>query len=120
MKLPAAAHPLVTARKPPSRDHTKPVQRARRVPYRVPCRVRLVDPATGEARRVMGETLNISNGGVSLQIAVDAKIGTWVETLVLHPNGDPMFLCGSVVHCRQTMTAGFEVGVETDSRQTFV
>jgi hypothetical protein len=120
MKLPAAAHPLVTARKPPARERTKPVQRARRVPYRVACRVQLVDPVSGEVRRVMGETLNISSGGVSLQIGVEAAIGTWAETLVLHPNGDPMFLCGSVVHCRRTMTANYEVGVETESSQTFV
>lgn len=120
MKLPAAAHPLITARKPAGRERTKAVQRARRVPYRVPCRVRLVDPTTGESRRVMGETLNISSGGVSLQIAVDAAIGTWVETMVLHPNGDPMFLCGSVIHCRRTLAASYEVGVQTDSPQTFV
>ncbi len=46
-----------------------------------------------------------------MEVAVDAPIGTWVETLVPHPNGDPLFLCGHVVHARRTMMANFELGV---------
>jgi len=85
----------------------------RRMPYRVPCRVRLVDTGTGQVRTVAGETLNISSSGVALQVSADVPLGTWVETLVPHPNGDPMFLCGTVVHTRQTMAANYEIGVET-------
>ncbi len=92
---------------------------ARRTPYRVPCRVRLVDPQTGEVRTVAGQTVNISAGGLSLQITVEPDPGTWVETLVPHPNGEPMFVCGRVVHVRRTTAASFELGVETKSPADF-
>ena len=117
---PAATTPPTSAGKPATRARTRPARRVRRMAYRVPCRVRLVNPATGEVRTVVGETVNISSGGMSLQIAVDVPIGTWVETLVSHPNGDPMFLCGTVVHSRRTMTTNYEVGVETNGPRTYV
>ncbi len=91
-----------------------------RTPYRVPCRIRLVDSTTGEVRTVVGETVNLSRRGVAFQAGLDVPIGTWVETLVANPHGDPMFLCGTVVHTRRTMAANFEVGVETDRPTTFV
>jgi hypothetical protein len=69
---------------------------------------------------VPGETLNISRTGVALQIATDVPQGTWVETLVPHPNGDPLFICGTVVHSRRTLAAGYEVGVVTDRPRTYV
>jgi hypothetical protein len=87
--------------------------------YRMPCRVRLVDPETGEVRTVVGETVNISKSGMAVQVSLQVPVGTWVETLVPHPNGDPMFLCGKVVRTRRTMTAGFEVGVETGTPPEF-
>ena len=90
---------------------TRSQRRQRRVPYRVPCRVRLANVATGEVRTVVGETVNISPGGFAVQLASPAPIGTWVETMVLHPNGDPLFLSGTVVHVRQTMTNQHELGV---------
>ena len=83
----------------------------RRTPYRVPCRVRLVDPLSGHVQTVVGETVNLSSGGVAMHVAVDAPIGTWVETLLPHPNGDPLFLCGRVMHVRRTMSTNFELGV---------
>ncbi len=91
----------------------------RRTPYRVPCRVRLIDPDTGEVRTITGQTVNISSGGLSVQIGLQPATGTWVETLVPRPTGEPMFVCGRVVHVRQTMTASFELGVETDSPSDF-
>jgi hypothetical protein len=91
-----------------------------RTPYRIPCRVRLVDSTTGEVRTVVGETVNLSRRGMALHIAIDVPLGTWVETLVAHPNGDPMFLCGTVVHSRRTMASNFEIGVETNRPTTFV
>jgi hypothetical protein len=91
-----------------------------RAPYRIPCRVRLVNAETGEVRSVAGETVNLSRRGMALQLGVDVPVGTWVETLVLHPNGDPMFLCGTVLHSRRTMAANFEIGVKTDRPMTFV
>ncbi len=91
-----------------------------RVPYRVPCRVRLVDPVSGEVRNVIGETLNVSRGGMSLQISVNAAVGTWVETMVAHPCGEPMFLTGTVAHCRRTLASSFEIGVRATRPRAFV
>ena len=83
----------------------------RRTPHRVPCRVRLVDAETGKVRTVVGETVNLSDCGVAMNVSVDAPIGTWVETLVPAQDGDPMFICGRVRHVRRTMCANFELGV---------
>ena len=91
-----------------------------RVAYRVPCRVRLVDPVSGEVRNVIGETLNVSRGGMSLQISVNVAVGTWVETMVAHPCGEPMFLTGTVAHCRRTLAASFEIGVRATRPRAFV
>jgi hypothetical protein len=91
------------------RTHSRRVER--RTPYRVPCRIRLVDPGSGSVRTVVGETVNLSSGGLAMNVGVETPVGTWVETLVPHPNGDPLFLCGKVVHVRQTMFSNFELGV---------
>lgn len=107
--------PVSPASEPPGHAaHQSPTARPRRdtrVPYRVPCRVRLIDTATGEARAVVGETVNLSGAGLSVQLPVEAPVGTWVETLVLNPAGDPMFLCGHVAHVRRTLSSSFEIGV---------
>lgn len=112
--------PTAAARLARNRDRSGRPRAERRMAYRVPCRVRLIDGLTGEVRTVVGETVNISPRGMALQLGLDVAIGTWVETLVPHPNGDPMFLCGTVVHSRQTLKANFEIGVETDRPETFV
>jgi len=107
---PTAAHLSSPAARPA--PEARPQQRAeRRVPHRVPCRVRLVDPSTGEIRTVIGQTVNISPSGVAIHVGAAVPIGTWVETLVPHANGEPLFLCGTVVHCRRTLTANYELGV---------
>ncbi len=108
-----APTPATNSRQP--REH-------RRTPYRVPCRVEFRDRATGQARTVVGETVNLSKGGMALQVGVDAAIGTWVETLVPHPNGDPLFLCGTVVHSRRTLASSYEIGVtiRQDAPRAFV
>ena len=113
-------NPPITSAKTAPRDRARRTRGVRRMPYRVPCRVRLVDAATGEVRTVVGETIEISPQGMALQIGMDVPLGTWVETLVPNPNGDPLFLCGTVVHTRQTMTAHFEIGVETDRPPIYV
>ena len=107
-------------RLPNARSAFRAERADRRAPYRIPCRVRLVNAETGEVRNVAGETVNLSRRGMAIQVGLDVPIGTWVETLVLHPNGDPMFLCGTVIHTRRTMMANFEVGVKTDHPTTFV
>jgi hypothetical protein len=90
-------------------EHKQRLQR--RVPHRVPCRVRIVEPESGETRTVVGETLNLSPNGLALQISANLRPGTWVETLVPNANGDPLFICGTVVHSRRMLSANFEIGV---------
>lgn len=111
----AIANPPTASAVSPTRERGRLARGIPRRPYRVPCRVRLVDTNTGEIRTTLGETVNISPSGVALQVGLDVPVGTWVETLVANPAGDPLFLCGVVVHRRRTMTAGFEIGVETRS-----
>jgi len=78
----------------------------------VPCRVRLVNPTTGEVRSVVGETVDLSTGGLAMHVSVYAPVGTWVETLLPHPSGNPRFVCGRVVRVRRTMSTSFELGIE--------
>jgi hypothetical protein len=112
--------PTGSARQVSTSERTASPRAGRRMAYRAPCRVRLIDQLTGEVHTVVGETVNLSPQGMALQVGRDVPIGTWVETLVPHPNGDPMFLCGTVVHSRRTMRANFEIGVVTDRPGTFV
>lgn len=96
----------------PRSSEREPAKRKPRTPWRVPCRIRLVDPQSGQVRSVVGEMVNLSCGGAALQAAIDAPVGTWVETLVPTPNGDPRFLCGRVVHSRRTLAMNFELGIQ--------
>jgi len=109
----AIANPPTAAALPPVRDRGRAPRVVPRRPYRVPCRVRVVDTDTGEIRTTLGETVNISPAGVALQLGIDVPIGTWVETMVANPSGEPLFLCGVVVHRRRAMTGGYQIGVET-------
>ncbi|MBK9119928.1 MAG: PilZ domain-containing protein [Phycisphaerales bacterium] len=114
-------HAASTASYSPS-QHGEPrheLRRETRVPFRVPCRVHLVEPKSGYVRTVLGETLNISRRGISLQLSVNPPVGTWVETLVPHAHGDPVFVCGTVVHSRRTLAHGFEIGVRTAQAPAF-
>lgn len=110
-----AKHPAVDppANAAVSRKRRPQERLLRRMPHRVPCRVRLVQPDTGESRTVMGETVNLSPTGVAIQLGLDVPVGTLVETLVPHAHGDPMLLRGTVVHSRRTMHANYEIGVAT-------
>lgn len=105
------AGPALAARRTSSTEPRSP-RHERRRPYRVPCRVRLVNPTTGEVRTVVGETVNLSAGGLAMHVSIDAPVGTWIETLLPHPSGNPRFVCGRVVRVRRTMSTSFELGVE--------
>lgn len=87
----------------------------RRVPHRVPCRVRLIDTTTGNSHTLCGQTTNISPGGIAIQLGSEVPLGTWVETVVPYNAGEPLFLCGTVVHARRTLTSNFEIGVATEN-----
>ncbi|MFH1747244.1 MAG: PilZ domain-containing protein [Planctomycetota bacterium] len=84
----------------------------RRIAHRIPCRVRLYDPESGQPSAMLGQTTNISNSGLAVQVARHVPNGTWVETLVPHVNGDPIFVCGVVVHSRRVLGDEFEIGIE--------
>lgn len=105
------AGPARAARRSSSAE-SRPPRNERRRPYRVPCRVRLVNPTTGEVRSVVGETVDLSTGGLAMHVSVYAPVGTWVETLLPHPSGNPRFVCGRVVRVRRTMSTSFELGIE--------
>lgn len=87
---------------------------AHRTPYRVPCRVRFIH-ANGETRTLVGETVNLSAGGVGLRVSIDVPKGTWVEALIPRLQGEPLFLNGVVMHCRRTLVNQFEIGVAVSS-----
>ncbi len=101
-----------------ARDAVERAPRGRRVPYRVPCKVRLFDPESGADRTVVGQTVNLSDGGVAMQVAVRPRLGTWVETLVPNLTGEPRTIRGWVVHTRKTLHAQYEVGVRCESGVT--
>lgn len=96
----------------PTQGGRKCARGQRRVAHRVPCRVRLYDAHLGQPSAVIGQTTNISTNGLAVQLPRDVPPGTWVETLVPHINGDPLFVCGTVVHCRRVLGDEFEIGVE--------
>lgn len=96
---------------PDAKANKQSRRQKRRMAHRVPCRVRLVDPITGEIRTIAGETVNLSPDGMALHVGVEVPLGTWVETLVPHAQSDPLFLCGEVVRIRRTLAANFEIGV---------
>jgi hypothetical protein len=82
-----------------------------RVTYEVGCRVRMLEPDRGHVRVDPGDTVDLSTQGLGLVMGDEVSPGTWVETLVDHPYGEPMFLSGTVVHCAPTRAGRFRVGV---------
>ncbi len=113
---PAAMEPTVTgvARNTGAKVAVATAQRraTRRVPHRVPCRVHLIDARTGASRALVGETIDLSPAGAAIRVGVDVPVGTWVETLVPHAHGDPLFICGVVVRSRQALHQQYEIGIE--------
>lgn len=96
----------------PTAAERKRRRESRRTTYRVPCRVTLYDPITGASIKLVGQTTNISRGGLSVQLARDAMVGTWVEALVPQTGGNPMFICGVVAHRRRVLAGAYEIGIE--------
>ncbi len=94
------------------RSERKRRRESRRMPFRTPCRVTLYDPVTGEPTKLIGQTTNISRGGLSLHVTRDAAAGTWIEALVSQASGTPLFLCGVVAYSRRVLAGVYELGVE--------
>ncbi len=87
-------------------------RRQRRAMHRVPCRVRVFESDSAQVRVFCGETVNLSPGGVAVQLGQAVREGTWVEALLPRLTGAPLTVCGTVVHCRRVLTGTFEVGIE--------
>ena len=93
---------------PPAKSRWKAeVTRQRRVPHRVPCRVRLLD---GDAQ-LLGQTVNISCGGLAVQLTEAIPEGTMVEALVPNLTGNGLCVRGHVRHLRRVLNDVFEVGI---------
>jgi len=88
----------------------------RRTPFRVPCRISVFGDPGGGVTHFCGQTVNISAGGLAVQLCTPIPEGTRVEAMVPQPEGDPLYLCGVVQHTRPVLTNTFEVGIRLDPR----
>lgn len=87
-------------------------RRHRRVSLRVACCLRMLDEHwhTGGSPE-FGETLNVSDSGLAVQLAVPLPLGARVEVLLPHGDGEPACLYGRVTRCRRALSGTYEVGV---------
>jgi len=93
----------------------------RRAPHRVPCRLRYRDPASGQVCWLVGETVNVSAGGLAVQVGKDVSAGTQVEALMPGAGDQPQVVCGTVSHSRRVLSGMFELGIRfTDLRRSAV
>lgn len=81
----------------------------RRTPHRVPCRLRIL----GESgtRAVIGETVDLSENGLAVQLGADVAPGARVEVLLPHLAGEPVCFYGEVVRRRRVLSGTFEIGI---------
>ncbi|MCG3126435.1 MAG: hypothetical protein CHACPFDD_01270 [Phycisphaerae bacterium] len=86
-----------------------PRPRERRWSHRAPCVVRVLSGESSAAEHA-GETVNISTGGIAVQIREAIQPGTRIEALVAHAE-QPILVRGYVAHCRRVLAETFEVGL---------
>ncbi|MGD8453013.1 MAG: PilZ domain-containing protein [Phycisphaerae bacterium] len=94
----------------------RPARQEVRISLRVACRVTLYDPETRQSTALIGRTINVSSTGFAIQLNRLVPSGTWIEALVPRHTGDPMFVCGTVVHARRVLADTYEMGVEFDGQ----
>ena len=87
-----------------------------RSPHRVPCRLRALGSPTETGWVACGQTVNVSPGGVAIQLSKPVRVGTRVEVQLPPLEGRPLLVRGSVVHSRRVLTGTFEIGI-LQSRQ---
>ena len=87
------------------------LSRRRRVPHRVPCRVRVLDEAAEPVATYCGQTVNISACGLAVQLSQPIPAGTQIEALVPHAEGAPLLFSGKVLHSRRVLGDIFEIGI---------
>ncbi len=88
-------------------------RREPRAPHRLPCRVRVFDPAEGTWVAKLGHTVNISPRGIALQVAMAIPIGARVEAVIPRFDAEPCSISGTVHHSRRVLTGAFEIGIST-------
>ena len=97
---------------PPPRGRAREhLSRRRRVPHRVPCRLRVLDEASEPVASYCGQTVNISANGLAVQVRQPIPAGTHVEALVPHAEGAPLLFSGTVLHVRRVLGDIFEIGI---------
>jgi c-di-GMP-binding flagellar brake protein YcgR len=80
-----------------------------RVPHRVSCRIQV---AGSDAPPLTGRTVNLSKGGMSVQVPADLPRGARIEALVAGSLGTPVRVKGVVVHSRRVMADAYELGIQ--------
>lgn len=83
--------------------------RERRWSHRAPCVVRVLR-ADGSETTHTGQTVNVSSGGIAVQIREAIQPGTPIEALVAHAD-QAIRVRGYVAHCRRVLAETFEVGL---------
>ena len=86
----------------------------RRVPHRVPCRLRASDDIPGKPVALLGQTVNLSASGLAVQVGCPVQCGARVEVLLPRVDGEPTRLAGTVAHSRRVLTGTFEVGIRIE------
>ena len=87
-------------------------QRAeRRVLHRVPCCLRVPGHQSAAGLSIAGQTVNLSEGGLSIQLGQSVPQGTPVEVLLPQTTNEPICAHGMVVHSRRVATGTFEIGI---------
>ena len=89
-------------------------RRQPRVPHRVPCRLSILD-ACGSRFSMLGETTNVNDDGLAVQVGIDVRVGVPVEILIPHLDGEPACLYGKVVHRRRVSSGTIELGIQFDA-----
>ena len=95
-------------------DHRRHCRRREpRAPHRLPCRVRVFDPAEGCWVAKLGHTVNISPGGLALHVAMAVPVGARVAAVIPRFEAEPWSISGTVNHSRRVLTGAFEIGIST-------
>ncbi len=109
---------LTTGVVPRARDRARNhLSRRRRVPHRVPCRLRVLDEAAEPIASYCGQTVNISACGLAVQVSQPIPAGTQIEALVPHADGAPLLFSGKVLHIRRVLGDVFEIGISGSPTQ---
>lgn len=80
----------------------------RRVSHRTPCRLR------SESGEAVGETVNLSDGGLAVIVGSHVEEGVVVEVLLPEFGGAGVQFLGRVTHSRRINTGTFEVGLDVE------